>query len=287
MLEEEVTNMSKKYYSIGEMARLMNVSIQTLRYYDQINLFKPIFKDPVTNYRYYDESQFYYLDLIKALKYVGTPLETIKQMQHSSLEELVDFLAEQEKAIESGIQRLQEVQYTLLKTKKQMEEQLAISVFDEVYIKEEEEARLLYIQVENATPDFIPNEYYSELMKTIENENSLTTGRYGSTFSFQSYNSIKEISYERIFTPILTNRYLQHLSDNMGVLKYQFGRYVCISFLFSVDAYLEQYQKLYTYIREQQLLVEPEVYEFFMPMHYSPLHENQYIIELKVKIKGD
>ncbi len=276
--------MTKKYYSIGEMARLMNLSIQTLRYYDQIDLFKPIYKDPVTNYRYYNESQFYYLDLIKALKYVGTPLETIKQMQHYSLDQLVNFLAEQELAIESGIQRLQEVQYTLLKTKKQMEEQLSVSVFNEVYIKEEEEGRLLYIEVENANPAYIPNEYYSELMRTIENENSLTTSRYGSTFSLDSYSSLDDIFYERIFTPILTNRYLHHLTSEMGVLKYQPGSYVCISFVFSVDTYLEQYQKLYHYIQEHQLQVEPEVYEFFMPMHYSPHTENQYIIELKVKI---
>ncbi len=40
--------------SIGEMSELNNVSIQTLRYYDNLDLIKPLFTDPESGYRYYD-----------------------------------------------------------------------------------------------------------------------------------------------------------------------------------------------------------------------------------------
>ncbi|WP_431026723.1 MerR family transcriptional regulator [Lysinibacillus sp. LZ02] len=277
--------MKEHYYSIGEMAKLTNLSIQTLRYYDQIDLFKPAYTDPVTNYRYYHESQFYYLDLIKSLKYVGTPLDTIKQVQNYPLEELVTFLSKQEQVIESSIQRLQEVQYTLLKTKKQLEEQLAIPSLNEVYEKMEEDIRVLYIRVHNATPKYIPHTYFSELIKTIENEGSVITSRYGCTYQFKPYQSIEEIDYQNIFTPILTSRFLHDLSGEMDVMKIKAGRYVCIAFIFSLEKYIEHYKTLYAYIEANQLLVESDVYEFYMPTHYAPTKEEQYVVELKVKLK--
>ena len=72
--------MKSNYYSIGQMAKMTNLSGQTLRYYDRIDLFKPIYTDALTNYRYYTESQLYTLDLIKSFKYVGTPLDKIKEV---------------------------------------------------------------------------------------------------------------------------------------------------------------------------------------------------------------
>src|SRR4051794_31201230 len=56
--------MEEKHYSIGEVSKLANISVQTLRYYDQIDLFKPSYVDPQTNYRYYKDAQLYYLDII-------------------------------------------------------------------------------------------------------------------------------------------------------------------------------------------------------------------------------
>ena len=47
----------KGYLSIGKVAKLKNVSIKSLRYYDEIGIFKPALTDHTTGYRYYKESQ--------------------------------------------------------------------------------------------------------------------------------------------------------------------------------------------------------------------------------------
>lgn len=95
--------MKESYYSIGEVSKLANVSIKALRYYDKIDLFKPAYVDPDTNYRYYTDSQLYHLDLIKSLKYIGTPLEEMKKAQELEMEELFAFYTEQEKANQGEI----------------------------------------------------------------------------------------------------------------------------------------------------------------------------------------
>ncbi|BCE09411.1 hypothetical protein RSC2_01207 [Bacillus paralicheniformis] len=75
----------KEYFSIGETARLNNISIQTLRYYDKIGIFKPQCTDRDNGYRYYHVKQFFYLDIIKYLKSIKTPLGEIKRMiSHTS-----------------------------------------------------------------------------------------------------------------------------------------------------------------------------------------------------------
>jgi DNA-binding transcriptional MerR regulator len=65
--------------SIGEMAALNHTSVQTLRYYDKIDLLKPLYVDEDTNYRYYDIKQSAILDMIQYMKSLGMSLEQIKE----------------------------------------------------------------------------------------------------------------------------------------------------------------------------------------------------------------
>ena len=65
---------------IGDFARIGQVSIVTLRHYDEIDLLKPIAVDSVTSYRYYSVSQLPRLNRILALKDLGFSLDQIEQV---------------------------------------------------------------------------------------------------------------------------------------------------------------------------------------------------------------
>ena len=66
-----------QYMSIGKVSKLKNVSIKSLRYYDQIGILKPAFVNTETNYRYYTESQLYLLDAITVCIKLGIPLKDL------------------------------------------------------------------------------------------------------------------------------------------------------------------------------------------------------------------
>lgn len=62
---------------IGEFSTLTQISIKTLRHYDEIGLLKPMLVDAETGYRYYSASQLPRLHRILALRDLGFPLSRI------------------------------------------------------------------------------------------------------------------------------------------------------------------------------------------------------------------
>ena len=57
--------------SITELAKLRQVTSETLRYYDRIGLITPDYVDPQTRYRYYSIRQYEKLGTIKELRQLG------------------------------------------------------------------------------------------------------------------------------------------------------------------------------------------------------------------------
>jgi len=70
---------------IGDFARIGQVSVQTLRYYDDLGLLHPADVDSLTGYRYYDIDQLPHLHRILALKDLGFSLEQINRLMQDHL----------------------------------------------------------------------------------------------------------------------------------------------------------------------------------------------------------
>lgn len=279
-----MTEQKQKLLTIGEISKMTNMPIRTFHYYDEIGLFKPTYIDPKTNYRYYSESQIHYLDLIKSLKFIGTSLEDIKYAQSLTPEQLVEFLAEQEQLISKKLRQMEEVHYTLLKTKKHLEEQISIPVYEEIYEMDVVAQRILAIRTTNANVVDIPEKYFMSLTETVEREGSVMNSRYGGIFSLQQYRHVTEIFYDYLFTPLVTERYLEKLNSDVEVFNIPNGRYACIAFIYSEDVYIKSYYELLSFAQQRNMPTTTKVYEVFMPTSYSPNKNSEFIVELKVQL---
>lgn len=101
--------------SIGEMARLRDVTVETLRHYDKLGLFKPIYTDSRTGYRYYSISQYEVLGTIKQLRKIGLSLEEIKQfLMNRNVKKSIQSLQKTIATIQEKIKELQGIQNTLI-----------------------------------------------------------------------------------------------------------------------------------------------------------------------------
>jgi DNA-binding transcriptional MerR regulator len=70
---------------IGAFSKLSQVSIKTLRYYDEIGLLKPVHVDRFTGYRYYSSDQLLQLRKLLAFKDIGFSLQQIESLLEDGL----------------------------------------------------------------------------------------------------------------------------------------------------------------------------------------------------------
>jgi DNA-binding transcriptional MerR regulator len=93
-------------FKIGEFSRITQVSSRLLRYYDEINLFKPAHIDSVTGFRYYNATQLQQLNRILALRDIGLPLEQICELvnRNVSATEIREILLKHKQQIEHTIE---------------------------------------------------------------------------------------------------------------------------------------------------------------------------------------
>lgn len=97
----------KKYFSVGEAAKAVNTTSETLRHYDRIGLVRPGKKDEWTNYRYYTEQDIVRLNTVRALQLMDLPLKEIKKvLEYDDLQKVVDFLSQAEKKADEKISAL-------------------------------------------------------------------------------------------------------------------------------------------------------------------------------------
>ena len=98
----------QKYFSVGEAARAVNATKETLRHYDRIGLVTPSKKDEWTNYRYYSQQDIVRLNTVRALQQMDLPLQEIKRvLEYDDLEKVIDFLTKAEKKADEKIAALQ------------------------------------------------------------------------------------------------------------------------------------------------------------------------------------
>jgi DNA-binding transcriptional MerR regulator len=69
-------------FQIGAFARLAGISAKQLRAYDELGLFRPVWVDPSSSYRYYSPAQLPELRRILALRQLGMPLDEIGALVH-------------------------------------------------------------------------------------------------------------------------------------------------------------------------------------------------------------
>ena len=119
---------------IGDFARLSQVSVVTLRYYDEMDLLKPVKVDTFTGYRFYSADQLPRLNRILALKDLGFSLEQIKLMLTDGLtiEQLRGMLTLQQSEVKKRLVDEQERLHRIESRLRQIEMENKMSNYDVV-----------------------------------------------------------------------------------------------------------------------------------------------------------
>jgi len=168
-----------RYWTTGEIAKQRDISVRTLRYYDQIQLLTPSVKE-ADGTRLYTEDDLFRLEKIMILKSISLPLKDIRNiLDQLSYKQVLtshyNYLQDQAKALEIRISKT-----TSLMNMMEFEESLSWERVTEVVRNSEKNAKkwLDYfsedqqVLLEHAVPSLGNNDettrQYMELLKQIE-----------------------------------------------------------------------------------------------------------------------
>ena len=166
-------------FRIGEFSRITRVTIDTLRYYDALELLKPVKVDPFTGYRYYSAKQLVSLNRILALKEIGFSLEEIARILQDkpTNEELRGMLKAQLVRAEQEVQAAQLRQERILARLQSLSLEDTMSAY-EVTLKPVQKLTVAAIRETVPTIEQMPQRC-SEMFDTVEKwirANSLPLG---------------------------------------------------------------------------------------------------------------
>ena len=99
------------YYSSGQFARMADVSLRTIRFYDKQNILKPSLVNE-SGARFYTDSDLARLQQILLLKYLGFSLDDIREMtiDDSDYHFMLNNLKLQQKLVQDRIEQMQMVE---------------------------------------------------------------------------------------------------------------------------------------------------------------------------------
>lgn len=115
LMNEEI-----KYYKIKEIADKAGVTIRTLRYYDNIGLLKPSFKNEL-NYRFYTDKDLVILQKIISLKFLDFSISEIEEIMNANNDQQVEMLINKKKLLEQKIKQLNFINNALDKVENKLE----------------------------------------------------------------------------------------------------------------------------------------------------------------------
>lgn len=283
ILKISVMNMKNKF-SIGQLAKLHNIPIKTLRYYDEIDLFKPIEVNNETGYRYYSPEQFKQLDIIHYLKTLGVPLKEIKlQLQSRNINELLDTLKKHHVTIETKIKELEKIKTWL-----------------EGRIREIDGSQKV-IDIGVPVIQYFPKRVLVQLQEKIEGvqELELALRKLKHKFGVSTPIFLGKVGFTRTIVQVMENNFKEYSSiflfleeteekellQNMSTF-FPEGYYATIYYRGVRNEAAPYYKALLTFIRENHYEIDGDFIERAIVDQFLSNDKGAFLTEIQVQLKS-
>lgn len=143
----------KDLFTIGEVSRLFQMNIRTLRYYDEIGLLKPEHVDAETGYRYYSTRQFERINTIRYMRALDMPLAQIARFfANREVDTVLELFREQREKVRQKQELLEQIGKKIDARIFQLEDAMQ-TVYDRISVKEFPQRELVILKKEIPVAD--------------------------------------------------------------------------------------------------------------------------------------
>ncbi|AET68024.1 transcriptional regulator, effector-binding domain/component [Desulfosporosinus orientis DSM 765] len=270
----------KNKFSIGQISKLYNIPIKTLRYYDEIGLFKPIDVDKKTGYRHYSSEQFEQLHTIIYLKIRGVSLKDIKNhLEKRNIDCFLELLKEQQSITENKIKEFEKIKITLKNRIKEIEGSKNVLNLDTVTINELQERKILKL-TEKICSERELELFLKKLENNVISPGHIIVGKVGLTVSkdkimqmiFDEYNSIFVLLEECI-------------ENNIFIETIKQGSYACVCFRGGRSESPKYYKMILEYLDENGLEIIGDSIERTIINQFISEDKSYHLTEIQIPVR--
>ena len=271
----------KNLFSIGEVAKIKDITIKALRYYHKMGILIPRYIDETTGYRYYSIDQFIHIDIIKSCRELRTSIVELQEIfKDCDTDQLLQFLQLKRYEAEENIKKMQEVIKTIDSLNMKVETSKDILNSDEISIQFFE-PRYVIVAPCKEVGSLQELLYYSDLEKIIQDKERKMSMERGIIYNF---NSEGDAEPKYVFSRFQGNSNIE-AEQNIKILPK--GKYVTLSY--SKENEEERRNKIIKYVKENNLkvksFIEVELFnDFFNTESYSC--QIQMLIENNESVDG-
>jgi len=275
---------SKEFYQIGEVSKICNIPIKTLRYYDEIGLLIPRKIDPDSNYRYYSNDQMTLVLVIKHFKEAGFSLKEIKALLgREDLEYNTRKINEKCIEIDNKINDLKMLKEKLQFCVKESKLEKKKNEDFKIEIKEIPISYVAYLRCKGACTVEEFTVRYCKLISLVEKNNFHITKNAMAIYydSCIDYEEKEKDDYDiEVCIAVSEEREIDGLVRKFGGFKavtaVHYGSY---------DNMIDTYRKMNEYIYENKYETCGEAIDNYLVDIMSTADEGNYVTELIIPIK--
>lgn len=258
------------YLTIKEFSHLTGIKRENLRYYNSIGLLEPIFRGE-NGYRYYSRSQLTTAYLIVSLRELGVSIDDIKKyINIRNPEEMFSLFKIQKDNIIEEINKLQSILDIIKLYIESVEE--ALSYDNTIRIVNKKKEPIFSGPIVNS--NYFEDDAYLEIYN-LAIEKGINTGYPLGAITYID-KSCKDFSLNVSKYYFKTEKYSNDYKPE--------GKYVILYGRCSYGESKALYEKLFNFIKENNLIPIGNIYEEYLINEISTLKEEDYCIKLEIKI---
>lgn len=270
----------KDLFTIGEIAILFDINKKTLRYYDEIDLFKPSYIDEKNNYRYYTTNQFEKLNTIIYLKSMGISLSKIKShLDNRSINNTLNLFEIQEEAIKKKIEELVIIQNKVKGRISKIKDSIDYEKINKIIEADIEERSIVLLKEEVKT-----NKDLEISIRKLENKankkSSIFLGEVGVSISKDKLKNKLFKDYDSTFIFVENKKYNKEISKILPK-----GKYICLRFNGLHDDSYIYYERILKYIEQNNYEILEDSIEITLVDSGLTTNSSEYVTEIQILVK--
>ena len=262
----------KTFFKIGEISKLYNIGVDSIRYYEEVGLICP--ERSESGYRHYSTHDLWRLNVIRDLRSIGFTIEQIREYldDHNTAASL-KLLEEEQEAINKKLLILQNLQKNVTHRLNTIRFAQSLPLYEITTIS------LPSRRCHSLSEGYHDAEEMDLLMKRLINVDQtrlyiIGCNQMGTVISRSSLTEKKALSYQSVF-----------LIDEQGLETIPGGDYLCVTYCGNYSQSIDWGLKLEDYAKAHHLTPTGDLLELLWIDIHTTSQEAEYITQLQLPVQ--